>query len=208
MKQAASKGTTAKHAGTKKHATAKKHAPTAKKKTATTTHKTAKATATAKAPTTPKARKLSPGYDVACCSALAVAESLRLSGRAVGADDVFALYWRTAGDPDAGASILDALRAASVFGLAGVRPVWFGLAMSECDCARYAKPSPLIDVHVGNCVAPRAHAHAASLILGLELPGPHAVCQQDGQWWTWGEPYDPDCFPDAVIEEAWAVTWP
>ncbi|MCW2899007.1 MAG: hypothetical protein JWO67_1272 [Streptosporangiaceae bacterium] len=46
------------------------------------------------------------------------------------------------------------------------------------------------------------------LILGVDLPGPHAVCQRDGQWWTWGEPYDPCCFPDAVIEEAWAVTWP
>lgn len=26
-------------------------------------------------------------------------------------------------------------------------------------------------------------------------------------WLTWGRWHDPACFPDAVIEEAWAVTW-
>ena len=47
----------------------------------------------------------------------------------------------------------------------------------------------------------------AGLILGVDLPGPHAVLADGGWWWSWGEPYDPAAFPDAVIEEAWAVTW-
>lgn len=52
----------------------------------------------------------------------------------------------------------------------------------------------------------------STVILGLDLPlgEPHAVVAHDGAWWSWGEPYapyDPDWFPGAVIDEAWAVTW-
>ena len=46
------------------------------------------------------------------------------------------------------------------------------------------------------------------LILGADLPGPHAVLTVPGGWWSWGELYDPADFPDAVIGEAWEVTWP
>lgn len=50
--------------------------------------------------------------------------------------------------------------------------------------------------------------HGISVILGVDLPGPHAVTVDErGRWWSWGRPYDPASFPDAVIEEAWAVTW-
>jgi hypothetical protein len=181
MKATAHKGTTKKHAGTKKHTGTTKHRPTATIRTTTTVttaRKTVRTVVVAPAPAKP--RKLSPGYDVACCSALAVAESLRLSGRPVGADDVFALYWRTACDPEAGATVLDTLRAAQEFGLAGVRPVSF----------RVAGPGDW------------------SLILGLELPGAHAVLAESGRWWSWSQPWPPAAFPDAVIEEAWAVTWP
>ena len=46
------------------------------------------------------------------------------------------------------------------------------------------------------------------LILGVELPGPHAVTVDDrGRWWSWGRPWDRSDFPAAVIEEAWAVVW-
>lgn len=49
---------------------------------------------------------------------------------------------------------------------------------------------------------------APGLILGADLPGPHAVLTvPGGWWWSWGDLYDPAVFPDAVIEEAWAVTW-
>src|SRR5260221_3598014 len=54
-----------------------------------------------------KKRKLSPGADVACCSAEAVGLLLGW-----GWDEVLALYWRTASDPDAGATIADTLAAA------------------------------------------------------------------------------------------------
>jgi len=50
-------------------------------------------------------------------------------------------------------------------------------------------------------------ATRAGLILGVDLPGPHAVLAVPGGWHSWGELYDPAAFPDAVIEEAWAVTW-
>jgi hypothetical protein len=47
-----------------------------------------------------------------------------------------------------------------------------------------------------------------ALILGVSLPGPHAVLTiPGGAWWSWGEPRDPADFPDAVVEEAWQVTW-
>jgi hypothetical protein len=55
----------------------------------------------------PKPRKWSPGWDVACCSAEAVGLLLGLSDA-----DVLELYWLTADDPDAGASIKDTLTAA------------------------------------------------------------------------------------------------
>ena len=129
---------------------------------------------------------------MACCSAEALAWSLRLAGWPVGVADVLDLYKLTADGPDAGASILATLDAAYTFGLAGVRPLSFQEVMPS-------EPGDWPGL---------GHIAGAGLLLGLELPGPHAVCQQDGQWWTWGEPYDPDCFPDAVVEEAWAVTWP
>lgn len=186
MKQTAHKGTTAKHAGTHKHTQGKgKHHP-AKAKKAQTHHHAAKkqhAHTAAKGPTVAKPRKLSLG-DVSCCAADALAWSLRLAGWPVADADILALYKLTADYPDAGASILATLDAAYLFGLAGVRPLSF--ARADLDEA----------------------PEGGRLILGLELPGPHTVHQQDGQWWTWGEPYDPDCFPDAVIEEAWQVVWP
>ena len=45
-------------------------------------------------------------------------------------------------------------------------------------------------------------------ILGVDLPGPHTVLATPDGWWSWGEPWCPWCdFPDAVIEEAWVVSW-
>ena len=218
MKHKAAAGHAKKHAGTKKHAAGTaKHHPASKPvhhTAAKTAHHPKTAHAKAKHPAHTKARALSqaesqvrPGMtpferrerldgpgawalaDVACCSAEALAWSLRLAGWPVGAADVLALHKLTADSPDTGASILATLDAAAVFGLAGVRPVWFGL---------------IENLSITDSVI----SDRGPVILGLELPGPHAVHQQDGQWWTWGEPYDPACFPDAVIEEAWAVTWP
>jgi hypothetical protein len=125
-------------------------------------------------------RQLALGEGVACCSAEALAASLRLAGRAVSDKDVLALYEHTADGPDAGASIWATLEAAGEFGLAGIRPVSFALVDLDDPTA---------------------------VILGLSLPAPHAVLAQPGAWWSWGEPYDPAMWPDAVIEEAWTVTW-
>ena len=47
---------------------------------------------------------------------------------------------------------------------------------------------------------------SGDLILGLALPAPHAVLATADGWWSWGELHCPCEFPDAVIEEAWAVS--
>ena len=117
--------------------------------------------------------------EVACCAAEALAASLRLAGGAVADEDVLALYWHTAHDADAGASIWETLEAAAEHGLAGVRLTSYDLA--------------------------ETYVSGRSLILGVDLPGPHTVCDDGTAWWSWGEPLDP--FPGAVIAEAWEVRW-
>jgi len=125
-------------------------------------------------------RGLALGDAVACCAAEALAASLRLSGRPVDDSDVLALYWATASTPDEGASLLVTLEAAMASGLAGVKLRSF---------------SPAADL-------------ASGAILGVDLPGPHTVLATPEGWWSWGELHCPWCdFPDAVIEEAWEVTW-
>ncbi len=135
-----------------------------------------------------KHRGLALGEAVACCSAEALAASLRLTGRRVTDRDVLALYERTADGPDAGATILATLEAAAGYGLAGRAP-------------RYRLAA------AGGCTTPLEDEAPWHLILGVELPGPHAMLADGGWWWSWGEPHDPAAFPGAVIEEAWAVTW-
>lgn len=220
--------TTAKPASSAKHTTTSKH------KVTTTKHK-----ATAKHTTTKK-RTLSTG-DVGCCTAEALAMSLRLAGVRVADEDVLALYWHTAIDPDAGASILATLEAAWRFGLGGVRPS-FDLVgdLDECCCdvARFAG-SEVVDarlalrpeqldggaVNVGHAPHLAQHCgvdggleaaqqqrnaflgHPASLILGVDLPGPHTLLATPGGLWSWGEPFNPSEWPGMVIEEAWAVSW-
>src|SRR5258707_14570309 len=59
----------------------------------------AKKPAAKKKPVKPKPRKLALGESVACCSAEALAASLRLTGRPASDGDVLALHQRTAGRP-------------------------------------------------------------------------------------------------------------
>jgi hypothetical protein len=128
-------------------------------------------------------RKLALAEGVACCSAEALAASLRLSGWPVTDSDVLELYLRTARDLDAGAPILATLEAAAEYGLGGIRPV----SWSPADFMPGIMPG---------------------LILGLDLPGPHAVLDTGSEWITWGQAWPAAAFPDAVIEEAWEVAWP
>lgn len=115
--------------------------------------------------------------EVACCAA----EALRGSQGFAEPSDVLKLYRHTAESPDAGASILATLEAASEYGLAGIRPVSF--AAVDLD-------------------------DPAAVILGVDLPGAHAVAVAGcGCWWSWGALFDPAEFPDAVIEEAWTLQW-
>lgn len=122
--------------------------------------------------------------DVACCAAEAVTASLLLANPALSSTvdgaAVLALHRAAGGDDDAGAAILAALEAAYEHGLAGFRPVTFG-------------PVDLDD--------------PAARILGLALPAPHTVAVTADGWVSWGELWPAWAFPDAVTEEAWAVTW-
>jgi hypothetical protein len=195
-------GTTKKHAGTSKHGAAGKHGSTPGKGSAkkhTPVHESAHerklraADAKAKAlhhvpsnhnPAGPKqpqgkSRKLALGSAVACCSAESLAASLRLAGQPVYGSDVYALHRLIARGDDDGATILATLKAASTFGLAGVRLAGF-----------QAVPVS----------SPQA-------ILGGELPGSHAIYAERGRVWSWGAPLDMTWFPDWEPEEAWRVWW-
>lgn len=137
-------------------------------------------------------RQLALGDGVACCSAEALAASLRLAGWPVTDADVLALYRRTAADLDAGASILATLEAAAEYGLAGWRPrfeVAETPALEEGFSAKITRPG------------------LRSLILGLALPAPHAVLDTGSEWITWGQAWPARAFPDAELEEAWTVEW-
>ena len=191
MKKKPVKGHTTKHAkGAKtKHAATKKHTP-AKQAAPGFVHgwgvpATASVHTKAKHPKHAKAVGLALGDGVACCAAEALAASLRLQGVRVSDEDVLGLYWHTASDPDAGASIVATLEAAWRFGLGGVRPAWY------------------MEAATGELLS----LSTAPLILGLELPGPHAVLATPDGWWSWGELHDPAEWPDAVVESAWAVAW-
>jgi hypothetical protein len=131
-------------------------------------------------------RTLALGEAVGCCAAEALAASLRLAGGSVNDQDVLALYRRTAEHPDDGATILATLEAAAEHGIAGVRPASFRLLDFD---------DPAIA--------------AEGVILGVDLPGPHAVavCAEGHEWMTWGECWPVRWLPDAVLEEAWAITW-
>ena len=148
-----------------------------------------------------------PLADVACCSALALAASLRLAGGVVGADDVAALHWLTAGGPDEGASIVAVLQAAQEHGLAACRPLTFGEVMPSDAGQQNSSATDNPGLRASRAGRQLAEFPAAALILGLELPGPHAVLAVGDTWWSWGRPWHRSAFPHAVIEEAWAVRW-
>lgn len=159
-------------------APAKKTTP-AKSTTSKTT--TAKTVGKPAQHATPRKLALAPGVDVSCCAAEALAACARLAGLAVVDDDVLELYWRTAETPDAGATILDTLRAAAEHGIAGHRP-------------RMLRP---------------VDALHAGVIAGVQLPGgPHALALGHGDTvWSWREPHTLDGLSAGPIEESWAVVW-
>lgn len=150
-------------------------------------HPAAKAAAAKKkaaAAKTHKPRRWSPDSDLACCTARAVTETLRLAiGVPVSDDDVETLYWHTTQDPDAGATILDTLTAAHEYGVRGYIPAWHKAT----------------DADIGRSV----------LVVGLQLEhDTHAVAvDRYCRTWSWGEPLPADAGLPGDIEECWAVTW-
>jgi hypothetical protein len=130
-----------------------------------------------------KKRGLAPGDGWECCSAEALGASLRLAGWPVGDGDVLALHLAAGGSRDTGVSILAALQTAARVGLAGTYPRGFDL------------------------IAPEGALNGQRLILGTELPGPHALTVDGPGVWSWGEWHPWENFGDAVIEEAWLIEW-
>jgi hypothetical protein len=159
-------------------------------------------------------RGLALGEAVPCCSAEALAASLRLAGWPVGEADVLALHEAAGGSRDAGVSIEAALETAARVGLAGCRPRSFepfdieevadGATTASTTAHQLGYPDPLL-------AGDRSHDHlwdrGCSLILGADLPGPHALTADDGGVWSWGEWHPWSCFAAAAAEEAWSVTW-
>ena len=131
-----------------------------------------------KSPKAAKAKQLALGADVACCSAEALAASLRLSGWSVTDADVLALYRLAAPDDDHGATIEAVCVAAQSFGLAGVRLERFW----------------------------PARPHASEIVLGLTGPD-HAVLATPEGWWSWGFLLEHCFLPYTDIDEAWELRW-
>lgn len=161
-----------------KPVTAVKKAPTpARKASPKAAPKTApkKTTGTKGAP----ASAFSPFELVACCSAAAVADHLRLSGGSCSADEMLELYFSVTADPDSGASLEDVLAYAAGHGLAGAYPEY-----------RLAVPDP-DRIQVRRVLLPE---------------GRHAMVWHDGEWLTWGARYPQSAF-SGVTEQAWEVSW-
>jgi len=159
-------------------------------------------TAIGKAPKVALARA---GDLLPVCAFEAVAQSLRLAGQFVHDDDVAGL-WDLAGADPLGASLAAALDAARLHGLAGCRPQ--GERLERLGPVRLAdefrlprRDDPALPLDPFEHF-PAGDAHA--LILGIDVPGPHAVLATADGWWSWGELHDPwEC----RVGQAWAVSW-
>lgn len=205
MKQHAARGHTRKHAKattkhTRHHA---KHHPVHHHKAGTAHGHNVHAKA--KHATHAKARGLALD-GIACCGTEALAMSLRLQGLPVTEADVLGLHRLAGADDAAGAPLAVLLEAAAEFRLAGRRPAW-----EELDGASYGwAPAGELGYTTGlrGSHHPADHlGHPGALILGVDLPGSHTVLATPDGWWSWGELRCPCEFPDAVIEEAWAIAW-
>ena len=134
----------------------------------------------------PKPRGFAIGDLLPVCAFEAVAMSLRLAGQRVSDDDVAGL-WELHGE----LSIPDAIEVLG--GKAGrdLNPHFpSSHRLTGLLAERGARPSQLPAFPV--------------LILGIDVPGPHAVLATADGWWSWGELHSP--WP-CRIEEAWAVSW-
>lgn len=126
-----------------------------------------------------KVAKWSPGLDVACCAAEALAASARLAGHQVTDGDVLALYWRTAAHEDQGATLWETIEAAGAYGIGAAQLTG-------------ARPATLLGTGV---------------VLGVDLQERHALTLDGHGVWTWGEWRPAPCTLLAAADEAWDLTW-
>lgn len=178
-------GHSAKHVSSSKHHVTSKHSPTAAKKAASGTK--AKVATKGTHAKHAKAVGFAVGDLLPVCAFEAVAQSLRLAGQPVHDDEV-AWLWELSGRREL--SIPEALRMFSSTQRRGtIVPPSGGLSYSS---RIWRSPSRIIS------------SWSTSLILGVDVPGPHAVLATPDGWWSWGELYDP--WP-CTVSEAWAVSW-
>lgn len=207
-------GHTSKHVSSRKHSGTSKHRPNHHKKPVTHHHQGHKVTVKGTHPHHAKAVGFGVGDWLPVCAFEAVAMSLRLLGQPVHDDDVCEL-WHLLGEPDEGVSVGEALAAAALFGLAGFRPVAVAEgaqgacvpALKRAVLTVRAFPA-LLESPINSGDQPEATVRhlrpPQSLILRVDVPGPHAVLATPGGWWSWGELCDP--WP-CHVSEAWTVSW-
>lgn len=192
----------AKHAPHKARTTTAKTTARAKGQKASSKH-----TATKKTAAKPRGLALD---GLPLCSLEAVAQSLRLLGQPVAPDEV-AWLWESCGSRVL--SIPEALEAAARFGLARCRPEIAEGALGTL----YTGPGSALGLRCMSSYVAGFHSAPAinseppgdtctlrALILGVDVPGPHAVLATPAGWWSWGQRFDPwRC----AIEEVWEVAW-
>ena len=184
-----STGTTKKHAGGGKHHGGGKHNPkhisAHDAKLRAKDRRIARAKAIQHAMKHPhvagkpgRAKGLPLGEAVPCCSAEALAASLRLAGWPVSDADTYRLHVLAGGAENSPVAIQAALEAATRAGLAGIRLL------------RYWAASPA----------------SLEVVLGLTEPD-HAVLATPEGWWSWGFLLGHGFMPYTEIDEAWELRW-
>jgi hypothetical protein len=162
--------------------------------------------------------------DAECCVLQAFAESLRHAGRgSVSDSELLAIHSYLAGGPRAALSIRAAAEALLAEGchhpaqggefgefasaVAEQIPVFAAVQVAASETGVQALQHAAGSGPSAEMAAAFA-AESHGLILGVDLPGPHAVfVAPDGTWWSWGEPFNPEDWPGLAVDEAWAVTW-
>lgn len=152
--------------------------------------KASKTRARRKAAAAKNARALTPGAAFDGCVITAVVGRLAMDGQHARLSDLFAAFRGAGGREEGGVAIEAMLSGLAVRGvIAGYRAVPLEPELLE----------------------------APGLILGVQLPGPHAVVTVPGpqqglgfaRWLSWGHVFDPGAeWPDAAVEEAWELWLP
>jgi hypothetical protein len=110
-------------------------------------------------------------------------------------------------DTCAAAAIANSLLLATEIRAADEEIIAFGEGLDLEDALGMAAERGLAGVRLARFGPAGFGETWAGLILGIDLPGPHAVLTLGDDWVTWGRRCAMGAFPGAVVEEAWEVRW-